>query len=147
MSTHSLKLVLAICLIITTITILLVLHHNDWNSSSTKQQKIHQRPLIMNSNLFLNDILIRSYPDIVPTPAFVKDSNNYLDDKCASPLFYYNLYDIIQCHITTMQSNNISNYTYQGTMNLTEYYLKRNTINDHVLSIYQQYITEDGLVI
>ena len=41
----------------------------------------------------------------------------------------------------------ISNYTLHGTMNLTEYYLKRNTINDHVLSIYQQYITEDGLVI
>ena len=38
------------------------------------------------------------------------------------------------------------NYTVQGTKNLTEYYLKKNAIKDHVLSIYQSYITKDGCV-
>ena len=43
----------------------------------------------------------------------------------------------------------ISNFSFPrtGTMNLTEYYLNRSPIKDHVLDIYQQYVTDDdGLV-
>ena len=39
------------------------------------------------------------------------------------------------------------NYTNQGSKNLTEYYLKKNAIKDHISSIHQHYITEDGCVL
>ena len=97
MSTYSLKLVFTISLILTTITILLLLFQNDWNISSTKPQKIRPWPFLLNSNLFLNDILIKTYPEILRTP----------------PLVPNNLYHLIQYYQTTLKSNNISNYTYQ----------------------------------
>ena len=41
----------------------------------------------------------------------------------------------------------INNYSTPGTKNLTEYYLKMSSVKDHVLSIQQQYIKDDGLVL
>ena len=41
----------------------------------------------------------------------------------------------------------ITNYSTPGTKNLTEYYLNMSSVKDHVLSIHQQYITDDGLVL
>ena len=42
--------------------------------------------------------------------------------------------------------NSSSSLTLDGTKNLTEYYLNRSPIEDHVLSVHQQYVTDDGLV-
>ena len=39
------------------------------------------------------------------------------------------------------------NYTVHGNKNLTEYYLKKNAIKDHISSIHQHYITDDGCVL
>ena len=39
-----------------------------------------------------------------------------------------------------------SNLTLSGTKNLTDYYLNRSPIQDHVISIYQKYINNDRLV-
>ena len=39
-----------------------------------------------------------------------------------------------------------SSLTLVGTKNLTQYYLNRSPIEDHVLSVHQQYVTDDGLV-
>ena len=40
----------------------------------------------------------------------------------------------------------ISNFSTPGTKNMTEYYLNMSSIKEHVLSIHQNYVTEDGLV-
>ena len=41
----------------------------------------------------------------------------------------------------------MSNFSQNGTKNLTEYYENKSPITDHVLSIEQHYLTENGLVI
>ena len=97
MSTYSIKLGLAISLILTAVTILLVLFRFDWKSASTKPQKTRQRSLLLNSKLYLNDILIKTYPEVLRTP----------------PLVSNNIYHLIQYYQTTLKSNNISNYTYK----------------------------------
>ena len=40
----------------------------------------------------------------------------------------------------------ISNSSTPGTKNLTEYYLNMSSVKEHVLSVHQQYVTDDGLV-
>ena len=40
----------------------------------------------------------------------------------------------------------MSNFSQNGTKNLTEYYQNKSPITDHVLSIEQHYLTQNGLV-
>ena len=42
---------------------------------------------------------------------------------------------------------NFSGTNFFGTKNLTEYYQKKSPIGDHVLSIHQYYLTDNGLVL
>ena len=110
---YYLKLCLTICFITTTIAILFLFFQIGWKSSSTKPQKTQERPVLLNSNFFLNDQLGRNYPNVVSDPVLDEQSNNYFSTKLDKPLVSNNLYVLIQYYQTTLKSNNISNYTYQ----------------------------------